>query len=165
MPAQIGGAIADIESVQARLVEAGAASQNHVGEVSADVARLQGEIDDVTRTLQHLFDERAATLLAEIARATRSLESADWDGASREAAAAAEAQLTADLNRTVESGRAGVEALGNAMRQQVSSFHTDVSNDFGAVMTRITESYSELARGAEMFARNLAEADRTISFG
>lgn len=165
MPAQIGGALADIESVQVRLTEAGAASRSHAGEVSADVIRIQNEIDDVTHTLQQLFDERAAALLAEISRATRSLESADWAGASRESAAAAEAQLTADLNRAVDAGRAGVEALGRSMRDQVAAFHTEVSNDFTAVMSRITESYGDLARGAEMFAQNLAEADRTISYG
>ncbi len=164
MPAQIGGALADIDAVHDRLTGASGASDTHAGEVAGDVARLQAEIEDVTGALQTIFEQRADDLLRAITEATNTLESADWAGGSREAAAAAEAQLTSDVNLTVDAARTGIETLATAMRDQVGGFYEEVNGQFATVMGNIRDAYAELARGTDLFARNLEEADRTIAF-
>ena len=165
MPAQIGGALADIDAVHDRLTGASTASEAHAGEVAADIGRLQGEVEDVTATLQRIFDQRADELLRAISHATRTLEAADWAGGSRQAATAAEAQLTGDVGSTVESARAGIDSLATSLRDQVAGFYDEVNGQFSSVMGTIQTAYAELARGTDLFARNLEEADRTISFG
>lgn len=162
--AQIGGALADIGAVQERLSGASAASETHGGQVATDVQVLQGEVAEVTAALERIFEQRAEALLAEIRRASSALGSADWSGASRNAAEAAESQLTAEVDRTVEGARTGINALGSALRDQVGSFHDEVTGQFATVMGSIRDAYSELARGTDLFARNLAEADRTITY-
>ncbi len=162
--AQIGGALADIGAVQDRLSGASAASEVHGGQVAGDVQVLQGEVAEVTATLERMFEQRAEELLAEIGRATAALQAADWSGASRHAAEAAEAQLTTEVNQTVAAARTGVASLGTALRDQVGSFYDEVTGQFGAVMGSIRDAYAELARGTDLFAQNLAEADRTISY-
>ena len=164
MPAQIGGALADIDAVHDRLTGASGASETHAGEVAGDVARLQAEIEDVTGTLQRIFEQRAEDLLRVIADATRTLEAADWAGGSREAATAAEAQLTSDVTVTVDAARSGIETLSTALRDQVGGFYDEVNGQFTTVMGSIRDAYAELARGTDLFARNLEEADRTIAF-
>ncbi|MEM7285130.1 MAG: hypothetical protein AAF480_02170 [Actinomycetota bacterium] len=165
MPAQIGGALADIDAVHDRLTGASVASEAHAGDVAADVGRLQAEVEDVTGTLQRIFEQRADDLLRAISDASRTLEAADWAGGSRQAATAAEARLTGDVGTTVEAARAGIDSLSRALREQVSGFYEEVNGQFGTVMGDIHTAYAELARGADLFARNLEEADRTISFG
>ena len=165
MPAQIGGALADIDAVHDRLTGASSASEAHAGEVAADVGRLQAEVEDVTATLQRIFEQRADDLLRAISDATRTLEAADWAGGSRQAAAAAEAQLTGDVGTTVDAARLGIDSLATALRGQVAGFYDEVNGQFSTVMGNIQTAYAELARGTDLFARNLEEADRTISFG
>ncbi len=162
--AQIGGALADIGAVEQRLSGASAASELHGGQVAGDVAVLQGEVAEVTATLERMFEQRADELLAEIRRATSTLASADWSGGSRDAAEAAEAQLTTEVDQTVVAAREGVASLATALRDQVGSFYDEVAGRFTTVMGSIRDAYAELARGTDLFAQNLAEADRTITY-
>lgn len=164
MPEQIGGALADIDAVFADLGRAQDASEAHGGNVATDVGAALAEVEDVSRALQNAVAERARLLVDEINRAAATLQAADWVGGSRAAADAAEAQLNADVVATVEAARAGLETLSNALREQVQGFHDEVTGEFSAVMGTIRDAYGELARGTQLFAENLAQADQTISF-
>lgn len=162
--AQIGGALEDMNAVMARLTEAGSASITHAGDVATGVETLQQEVNDVTATLTQTFIHLAEGLREQITRAHDTLVAADWSGQSRGAADAAEAQLNADVNTTLEAAQAGVESLGAALREQVESFYGEVTGQFSAVMANIEGAYGELSRGTQLFAENLAQADQTISF-
>jgi DNA-binding ferritin-like protein (Dps family) len=164
MPEHIGGALADIDAVFADLGRAQSASDLHGGNVATDVATALGEVDDVSRALQGAVAERARMLQEEISRAAATLQAADWAGGSRAAAEAAEAQLSGDVRNTVEAARAGLESLSAALGDQVQAFHDEVSGEFSVVMGNIRDAYAELARGTQLFAENLAQADQTISF-
>jgi hypothetical protein len=165
MPEQIGGALSDIDAVFADMERAQQASEIHGGQVATDVGRALGEVEDVSRVLRDAVAERAVQLQDEINRAAGTLRAADWVGGSRAAADAAEAQLNGDVTATVEAARAGLESLSSALRDQVQAFHDDVTGEFTVVMGNIRDAYAELARGAQLFAENLAQADQTISFG
>lgn len=102
-------------------------------------------------------------LQEEISRAAAILQAAGWAGGSRAAADAAEAQLNSDVGTTVEAARAGLELLSAALDDQVQAFHDEVSGEFSVVMGNIRYAYAELARGTQLFAENLAQADQTVS--
>lgn len=163
--AQIGGLLEDMNSVMARLSEAGTASSAHASDVSAGVQTLQNEVNDITAVLTNTFIQLADNMRQTIARAHDTLVTADWSGQSRGAADAAEAQLNGDVSTTLEAAQTGVESLGSALRQQVESFYLEVTGQFSTVMTNIEGAYSELSRGTQMFADSLVQADQTISFG
>ncbi len=163
--AQIGGLLEDMNSVMARLSEAGTASSTHATDISAGVQTLQDEVNDITAVLTSTFVQLADNMRQQIARAHDTLVGADWSGQSRGAADAAEAQLNGDVTSTLEAAQTGVETLGTALRQQVESFYMEVTGQFTTVMGNIEGAYNELSRGTRMFADNLVQADQTISFG
>lgn len=165
MPAQIGGALADIEAVHADLGRAQTASAAHSGQVAQEVLTALGEVQDVATVLRSAFEGRAQDLMAQISQASSTLRGADWAGNSRVAADAAEAQLSADVSTTVDAARVGIEQLTAALGNQVEAFHAEVTGQFANVMGNIEAAYQELARGTSMFAENLARADETITFG
>ena len=148
-----------------QLSEAGGASTEHANDVESCVVTLQAEVNVVTSTLTQTFTQLAEYLREQIRRAHDTLVAADWSGQSRGAADAAEAQLNGDVNATLDAAQAGVENLGVSLRSQVEGFYTEVTGQFSTVMTNIEGSYGELARGTQLFAENLAQADQTISFG
>ncbi len=165
MPEQIGGALSDIDAVFADMERAREASDVHSGNVASDVNIALSEVEDVARVLRDAVAERATLLQEEINRAASTLRAADWVGGSRAAADAAETQLHGDVLATSEAARAGLESLAAALRDQVQAFHDEVTGDFTMVMGNIRDAYGELARGTQLFAENLAQADQTISFG
>lgn len=162
--AQIGGVLEDMNAVMTRLGEAGTASTTHASDVAGGVATLQAEVNDVTATLNQTFVQLAENLREQIRQARDTLAAADWSGQSRGAADAAEAQLNADVNTTLDAAQLGVENLGAALRDQVEGFYGEVTGQFTTVMTSIEGAYAELQRGTQLFAENLAQADQTISF-
>lgn len=164
MPEMIGGALSDIDAVHADMERARAASDAHGGQVAGDVGLALAEVDDVTQALRNAVAQRAEELRQEIDRASATLAAADWAGGSRAAADAAEAQLNGDMQRTTEAAQTGLEHLARALHDQVQAFHDEVTGEFATVMGSIRDAYAELARGAQLFAENLAQADQTISF-
>lgn len=164
MPEHIGGALTDIDAVFADLGRAQNASDLHGGNVATDVAAALGEVDDVSRALQNAVAERTRMLQEEISRAAATLDATDCFGDSRGAADAAEAQLSTDVRTTVDAAQTGLESLSAALREQVQAFHDEVNGEFTVVMGNIRDAYAELARGTQLFAENLAQADQTISF-
>lgn len=165
MPEIIGGALGDIDAVFADMERAQTASDAHSGNVATDVGVALAEVDDVTLALRNAVAERAGVLREEIQRAASTLAAADWAGSSRSAADAAEAQLNGDVQMAVDAAETGLETLARVLHDQVQGFHDEVTGEFAVVMGNIRDAYAELARGTQLFAENLAQADQTISFG
>jgi len=163
---RIGGRLEDMQAIQVALDATGAQTGLHAGATSARVQRLQQEVADVTVRLKADFADLAAELRTVVTRSNASLESADWDGRSRGAASAANAQFGNDIERVLGSAHDGADQLHQVLSNQVLTFFDEVNGTFTQILGRIEDNYRTLAAGTRAYATRLAEDDAVaIRFG
>lgn len=157
---RIGGRVDDIFQNQIEMNAAGEGAVTHASEAGTRVARLQGEVADVSAIMRTDFARMGADLQGTITRTSNMLESSDWDGTSRANANAAESAFRNDVNSALSAAMTGVDSLETALLGQVTSFHEDVTGTFATIMSNIQANYETLGKGAANFATHISEGDQ-----
>jgi uncharacterized phage infection (PIP) family protein YhgE len=163
---RIGGRLEDMDLIQSDLDATGNQAAEHATASAARVDRLQAEVADVTAQMKSDFMDLASQLSEMVARSNASLDAADWDGRSRGAASAANAQFASDIDTVLGAAQQGADRMHHSLLAQVTSFFDEVSGSFAQVMHGIEENYGTLAMGTRQYAASLAEQDSVaIQYG
>jgi uncharacterized phage infection (PIP) family protein YhgE len=156
---RIGGVIEDmLQTANTMTTTGGAVSDMSTG-ASGRTRELSDAVDGVSNTLVSQFGELANGLRQQIASARDRLGATDWDGSSRLAAEAAEADLNRQTSQLLDAALEGVQQLKTNLITQVSSFQGEVEGQFTSMMTEVDNRYRELGEGTSTVARNFEEAD------
>ena len=161
---RIGGNVADIQAASQRLGDAGGAATSAGSDATKVSAELNTQVDNVTTTLKTHFTTMATGLRDQITTAKNSLQTSDWDGTSRAAADAAEADLSAAVGQILDEALGAADGLRADVTKQVTAFDDAIRGQFSKVMTDINDRYSTLATGTTTFASALEQTDQTIKY-
>ncbi len=161
---RIGGNVADIHAASQQLDSAGGAATAAGTDAAKVSAELATEADGVTTTLKTHFTTMASSLRAQITSAKNRLQVADWDGASRASADAAEADLNAAVGQILDEALGAADGLKADVTKQVTNFDDAIRTQFNKVMGDINDRYNTLATGATTFASALEQTDQTIRY-
>ena len=161
---RIGGNVADIQAASQQLGDAGGAATTAGSDAARVSTELATEVDTVTTTLKTHFSTMATTLRDQITVTKNQLQVADWDGASRAAADAAEADLSATVGRILDEALTAADGLKADVTRQVTSFDDAIRSQFNQVLTEVNDRYATLAQGATTFADALEQTDQTIRY-
>jgi hypothetical protein len=162
--ARIGGNVADIQAASQRFGDAGGAATTAGSDAARVSSDLSAQVDSLTNTLKTHFTTMAAGLRDQIAAAKNSLQTSDWDGTSRAAADAAEADLSTAVGQILDQALSAADGLRTDVTSQVTAFDDAIRGQFSKVMTDINDRYSTLATGATTFASALEQTDQTIKY-
>src|SRR4051794_27013145 len=119
---RIGGNVADIQAASQRLGDAGGAATAAGSDATRVSADLSAQVDSLTNTLKTHFTTMAATLRDQITTAKNSLQTSDWDGTSRAAADAAEADLSAAVGQILDEALTAADGVRTDVTRQVTAF-------------------------------------------
>jgi hypothetical protein len=156
---RIGGVIEDMLQTADTMTSTGGAVTEMSSGASGRSRELADAVDGVSSTLVSQFGELAATLRQQIAAARDRLGATDWDGASRQAAEAAEADLNRQTAQLLDAAVEGVAQLKTNLVAQVSGFQGEVEGQFASMMAEVDARYRDLGAGTTTVARNFQEAD------
>lgn len=162
---RIGGTLTDLADTGAAMDLAGATALESGARARQVASAIRADVDTIGQTLTTHFGELAAALRHQIAASRARLGSADWHGASRANAEAAEAALHADVDRVLSLALEGVDRLRVELLTRIEGFESHVSTEFSGVLGAVDESYRSLGAATRAFAAQLEAADRTIGFG
>lgn len=156
---RIGGVIEDmLQTANTMTTTGGAVTEMSTG-AGGRTRELTDAVDGVSNTLVSQFGELASTLRQQIASARDRLGATDWDGSSRLAAEAAEADLNRQTSQLLDAASEGVGQLKTNLMTQVSGFQAEVEGQFASMMTEVDTRYRELGEGTSTVAQNFQEAD------
>ncbi|MEY2421017.1 MAG: hypothetical protein QOI95_1084 [Acidimicrobiaceae bacterium] len=161
---RIGGNVADIQAASQRLGDAGGAATTAGSDAAKVSSELHAQVDSVTNTLKTHFTTMATGLRDQITTAKNSLQTSDWDGTSRAAADAAEADLSAAVGQILDEALSAADGMRADVTKQVTAFDDAIRGQFNKVMTDVNDRYSTLANGATTFASALEQTDQTIRY-
>jgi hypothetical protein len=161
---RIGGNVADIQAASQRLGDAGGAATTAGSDAAKVSAELNAQVDNVTNTLKTHFTTMAGSLRDQITTAKNQLQTSDWDGTSRAAADAAEADLSAAVGQILDDALSAADGMRADVTKQVTAFDDAIRGQFNKVMADVNERYSTLASGATTFASALEQTDQTIRY-
>ena len=161
----VGGNLADIAANVARLRETGTSATIGGDSTKRATDVLHESIRSSTAELLAQFESIATELKGEIARSARQLESADWQGRSRDEALSIESELSARVDRLVQAATTSLERDAAAFRARADAVVGDIGSRFRQMMVEIEGGYVHLANAAEATRARFEEADRTIRGG
>ena len=161
---RIGGNVADIQAASQRFGDAGGAASSAGSDAARVSSELNTQVDTVTNTLKTHFTTMATNLRDQITTAKNSLQTSDWDGTSRAAADAAEADLSAAVGQILDEALSAADGMRADVTRQVTAFDDAIRGQFNTVLTTINDRYSTLATGATTFASALEQTDQTIRY-
>lgn len=161
---RIGGNVADIQAASQRFGDAGGAATAAGSDAAKVSAELNTQVDSVTTTLKTHFTTMASGLHEQITTAKNSLQTSDWDGTSRAAADAAEADLSAAVGQILDEALGAADGLRADVTKQVTAFDDAIRGQFNKVLGDVNDRYTTLASGATRFASALEQTDQTIKY-
>jgi hypothetical protein len=161
---RIGGNVEDIHGAAGVMTEAGTAATSSAAEAANFSARMEGEIGDVTNTLNTHFTSSADGLRQQIAAAKNRLAGTDWEGTSRGEAEAAEAALNSQVDNVLNKALEATNEFKASMTAHANDFVAMVNTDFKTIMANVDTAYQDLAKASKTFAENLASADQSVKF-
>ena len=161
---RIGGNVAYNQAASQRLGDAGGAATAAGSDAARVSADLNAQVDSVTNTLKTHFMTMATTLREQITTAKNSLQTSDWDGTSRAAADAAEADLSAAVGQILDEALTAADGMRTDVTRQVTAFDDAIRGQFSKVLTDVNDRYNTLATGATTFASALEQTDQTIRY-
>jgi hypothetical protein len=154
--------IGDVESARHEAVRTGALASDTGARATEGATHLQAGIDQVSDALRAHFHRLADAMRQEVRAASDQLGAADWEGASRDAAVAAEASLQGALAATLDQAEVGTERLRTIMAAEAGALVETVRGRFGAVLQRIDGAFQELAGAEAAFVAALQDADGSV---
>ncbi len=162
--ARIGGNVSDINSTAGVMTDTGVAAVDAGSEATNFSNTMEGEVTDVTEVLSSRFIDLADGLRSAITAAKNRLAATDWEGSSQAAATDTEAALNSEVDNVLTNALDSVQEFKTFMMARATEFVSMVEGDFNTIMGNIDTAYGDLGTASETFARNLEEADRTITF-
>jgi len=161
---RIGGNVADITDTAGVMTDTGGSATDASSQASSFASTMEGEVTDVTNTLNTHFTQMADTLRQQIAQAKQRLAATDWEGTSQAQATEAEAALNADVDSVLNNALTSTEEFKTFMMARSTDFVSMVDGDFRTIMANVETAYQDLAKASQTFAENLQTADQTIKF-
>lgn len=158
----IGGNLADIEVAAGRLTESGQKAVASGESTKNATDQLAQAIEESMAQLLSRFTDIAAELKADVATSDERLHTAEWHGASRDAAVGIKQDLTSQINTVLSNATQNLEQFKSSLISQSSELVAHIDGDFRTVMTQVDEQYASLAVAARRTAENLEIADQTI---
>lgn len=156
--------LSDVEAAEAVATDTGAAAAE-TGDSATDFStRMESGVEDVTTALRTHFGQVATRMRDEAAAAMTRLGAADWEGNSREMAAAAESSLHRRVDATLASAEQGTDEFRDRLLTQANEFVEGVRGRFATVLGTVDIAYRDLAQAEAAFATNLRQADDTVQF-
>lgn len=162
---EIGGNLADIKNISAKLNLAAVESLTTTGKTRKHAEALQTEVAASMVQLKKAFNETAAELTALITDSHKAFEESVWTGRSQEAADLVRVELSDSVNSIVEQVNGDFDQEKDDFNIRINSLIDQIETNFGNVMTEVNERYSNLGAAASQTADNLSLADDTIKLG
>jgi hypothetical protein len=163
--ARIGGNVGDIVGTAGDIAETGAAATTTGSDASSVAQQMDGQVSEVTATLEQHFGQLADTLRERITATRNRLAGTDWEGMSQGEATRAEQMLNADVNTVLGNALQSTSEFKTFMMSQAGEFLGMVEGEFRGVMGNIDAAYGDLSTASRTFAENLEQADQTIKAG
>lgn len=154
--------IDELVAAEATAKDTGAAASESGQRATQFSGEMAGKVDEATNALMQHFQRIAEEMRASAQRAMSVLESADWQGRSREMAGQAERTLNARLDQVLVGAEEGTASFQQQMKAQASDFYDSVQGNFATIMSNVDVAFEDLAAAEAAFRDNLVAADQTI---